>query len=48
MNINWHIVNEVAQWLVLARIWVAICSNNTKITNTFSKINRNFDQFRKF
>lgn len=46
--INWHAVNEVAQWLVLARIWWAICSNNTKITKAFSKVNRKIDPSRKF
>lgn len=48
MNINWHIVNEVAQWLVLARIWWAICNNNTKIMNAFSKVNRKIDPNRKW
>ena len=48
MNINWRIVNEVAQWLVIARIWWAICSNNTKIMSAFSKVHRKIDPNRKW
>lgn len=47
MDINWHIINEVAQWLVLVRIWLAICDNNTKIQNAFSRIHRKIDSNRK-
>lgn len=48
MNINWHIVNEVFQWLVLIRIWFAICNNNTKIMNMFNRVDGTINTIKKY
>ena len=40
MNIDWHIANEIAQWIILVRIWVAICTNNAKIAAAIYKLKK--------
>ena len=32
--------NEALQWVVIVRIWVAICRNNKKIAGAFAKLRR--------
>jgi hypothetical protein len=41
MNISWlSWANEALQWVVIIRIWVAICGNNKKIAEAFAKLRR--------